>query len=365
MVDRIGIWSMTRSESGREVAVPLDEVQSTETEERLEELLVASPDVLIKGLRLIGRQVQTAGGPLDLLGVDPDGQIVLFELKRGTLTRDAVAQILDYASELLGRDPDDFADLIQTSSGRHGIDRIDDFSEWFSAEFPDVTEPDLTSLRLVLVGLGVDERAKRIVNLLARSGLDIQLLTFQAFRRGGEALLARHVETVDPQVRPRASGVGTKRGNRQLLDELAREQDVSDLLIEVAEFVEAQMGAYRWPNKTAFAYSLNDVTEDGRPTQRNWASLWVDTDSKGRILFSLPDRAIEASGGAVENLVETIPEARLTSSSWKPFELTITQESWPGLRPGLEELLSAVVAGWRERLEAHDGPRSVDTESAP
>lgn len=121
MSDRIGIWSMTRSDQGQEVATPLEELQSTETEQRLEDLLVASPDVLVKGLRLIGRQVQTSGGPLDLLGVDPDGAIVLFELKRGTLIREAVAQILDYAADLLERDSDDFANLIESSSGRSGI----------------------------------------------------------------------------------------------------------------------------------------------------------------------------------------------------------------------------------------------------
>ena len=66
--------------------------------------------------------------------MDPDGEIVLFELKRGTLTREAVAEILDYASDLLERDSNDFANLIESSSGRSGIDRIDDFAEWFSAE---------------------------------------------------------------------------------------------------------------------------------------------------------------------------------------------------------------------------------------
>ena len=37
---------------------------------------------------------------MDLLGVDQDGRLTVFELKRGILTRDAVAQSLDYASDL-------------------------------------------------------------------------------------------------------------------------------------------------------------------------------------------------------------------------------------------------------------------------
>ena len=72
----------------------------TDTEELLEETLVKNPGMLIPGLRLVGRQTPTEGGPLDLLGVDEDGRLVVFELKRGTLSRDAVAQIIDYASDL-------------------------------------------------------------------------------------------------------------------------------------------------------------------------------------------------------------------------------------------------------------------------
>ena len=64
-------------------ATPVEEVANTETEHLLEDLLVASPQLLEPGLKLIGRQVPTDGGPLDLLGVDQDGRITVFELKRG------------------------------------------------------------------------------------------------------------------------------------------------------------------------------------------------------------------------------------------------------------------------------------------
>ena len=88
-----------------------------------------SPDLLMDGLTLIGRQVSTDGGPLDLLGIDADGRLVVFELKRGTLTRDAVAQVLDYASGLATLDTVRFGALIEKHSGRHGVDRIELASE--------------------------------------------------------------------------------------------------------------------------------------------------------------------------------------------------------------------------------------------
>ena len=348
MSERILLWALGKSDKGREVAAELEELATAETEQRLEELLVTSPDVLIPGLRLIGRQLQTSGGPLDLLGIDPEGRIILFELKRGTLTREAVAQILDYGSDLLEHEPEDFAKLIENGSGRLGIDQIENFSEWFSTEFPEVSEPALDDLRMVLVGLGLDERAKRIVNLLARSGIDIQLLTFQAFRREDEVFLARQSETVEPRVRGLSSGGGGKEDNRRALEALAREHAVLDLFIEIADFVAERMPAYRWPNKTNFVYSLTEETEAGRPTQRSYAALWVDQKSQGRVTFSLPERAIEVASEVVNDAVMALPAARMTSSGgWTPFEMGITQDSWAEDKLELEKLLTAVVSGWQ------------------
>ena len=88
------------------------------------------PDLLIPGLRLVGRQTPTEGGPLDLLGVDEDGRLVVFELKRGTLSRDAVAQIIDYASDLDAKSDDEVAEHIAVHSGVGGVGEIDDFEAW-------------------------------------------------------------------------------------------------------------------------------------------------------------------------------------------------------------------------------------------
>ena len=96
-MQKIKLWSVESSGSTRKATAVAD-IDTTETEQQLEDLLVNSPDLLMDNLTLVGRQLPTEGGPLDLLGVDTDGRLVVFELKRGTLTRDAVAQALDYAS---------------------------------------------------------------------------------------------------------------------------------------------------------------------------------------------------------------------------------------------------------------------------
>ena len=134
------------------------------TESNGEDLMVNSPDLLMDNLTLIGRQLPTEGGPLDLLGVDADGRLVLFELKRGTLTRDAVAQALDYASDLAVLGEDKFARLIDEHSGQNGIEAREGFADWYQQEFQNEIGLLTNPPKIVLVGLGADERAPGIMN---------------------------------------------------------------------------------------------------------------------------------------------------------------------------------------------------------
>ena len=217
---KIQLWSVDRTE-GKLSATAVESVDNTKTEQDLEELFVASPDLLMDGLTLIGRQVSTDGGPLDLLGIDADGRLVVFELKRGTLTRDAVAQVLDYASDLAALDAVRFGALIEKHSGGSGVDRIEDFADWYRQEHPGESEFPLDRPRMVLVGLGVDDRGRRVVNFLAESQVDIQLMTFYAFREDGKLFLARQIEGESPRPDPgvRATKESNLRSRGALYDE--------------------------------------------------------------------------------------------------------------------------------------------------
>jgi len=58
-------------------------VKPTDLRERdeLEPLLVANPDIIEQGLRILSRQLMTDSGPLDILAVDSEGALVIIELK--------------------------------------------------------------------------------------------------------------------------------------------------------------------------------------------------------------------------------------------------------------------------------------------
>ena len=191
MAEELRLWAM----DGAGGATLLTHAGQTASEELLERTLLNNPKMVDEDLAVVGRQITVPGGRLDLLGVNGDGRLVVFELKRGTLTRDAVGQIIDYASYLDNLGDDDLAHFIARNSGHHGAEKIDDFNAWYRQGFPDIE--DFSSLRpvqITLVGLGVDPNANRMVRYLANGGMGISLLTFSGYHYNGQTLLARQVE---------------------------------------------------------------------------------------------------------------------------------------------------------------------------
>jgi len=68
-------------------------------EKDFEEWIEKDPRLLDAGLTVIARQLNVAGvGKIDLLCVDPQGRATVVEIKRGQLSRETIAQALDYAS---------------------------------------------------------------------------------------------------------------------------------------------------------------------------------------------------------------------------------------------------------------------------
>jgi RecB family endonuclease NucS len=66
----------------------------------LEPWLASNPEIIGPDIMVIGRQVTTKSGPIDLLAIDRSGNIVIIELKRAELPREALAQAIDYASDV-------------------------------------------------------------------------------------------------------------------------------------------------------------------------------------------------------------------------------------------------------------------------
>ena len=347
----IQLWSVDRNGSAGPNATLVGGADNTETEAILENILTRSPNLLASNLALIGRQVPTEGGPLDLLGVDEDGRLVVFELKRGILTRDAVAQVLDYVSDLAEMDSEQLGKLVEDYSGRLGIEKIDDFEDWYGERFPDSDGPSAQTPRATLVGLGVDDRARRVVNFLANTGVDIQLLTYHAFMNGGQLLLARQVETISPVIRqtPNRSPAPSKEGNLQILREQANSLGVTDFLEEVTRFLKETLPAYAWPGKMSHTFYLTERTEQGRPTQRAYVSLCLNTKARNALTLVLIPRAVEVAAEAVREFQDKFPEITSKNAKIGQVDITLVGDRWTSISKDILGVLTAVVHGWKTK----------------
>lgn len=178
---RHAIWKVSQS--------PQSLNESTLANEKLlEEMIVSSPSILSDELMLIGRQVQTEhGGFIDLLGLAPDGSLVLVELKKDRTPREVIAQALDYASWVKSLQADEIAAVYAKFAPSK--DLATEFKNRFGAELDEETLNE--GHQIVVVAASLDQSSERIVHYLSDFDVPINILFFQVFQNGSEQLLSR------------------------------------------------------------------------------------------------------------------------------------------------------------------------------
>lgn len=158
------------------------------TEQQLEEMIVAAPEILSGEWLLIGRQEQTSyGGRVDLLALTPDASLVLIEIKRNRTPREIVAQALDYASWVAGLTADKIAQIYRRFSGDGDLGEA--FRQRFGTELDEDTLNE--SHQIVLVAAELDDATERIITYLNDRDIAINVLYFQVFQCNNEQLLSR------------------------------------------------------------------------------------------------------------------------------------------------------------------------------
>ena len=349
-MDEIKIWTIDGSD-----VQEIQPTRQTESEQWLEENIVSKPELLMPGLTLVGRQTQTEGGPLDLLGVDSDGRLVLFELKRGTLSRDAVAQIVDYASDLEGMNLDALANHLANRSGTSGIEKIEDFKEWHTENTGADALEDLLPLRLFLVGLGVDDRTERMVSFLADKGVDISLLTFYGFEQDGKTLLARLMPVEgrgEPASHPTKRRLSIAERRESVFDN-AKKRGVFDLFVEIRE-----MFRENWHSSdesfNRFGLVVRLVGHAGARRRRAYARIDPEQE-RVRIVFFRP--AIELCMEEIRPFLREIhyttwPENRKRNPLDEPIpeiQFLVTANEWTVYKEKFIGLSRALYEAWMKR----------------
>lgn len=172
---------------------PLDDTMVTagrrETED-LERWILTEPTILGDDIIVIGSQVPTRSGPLDLLGIDFEGNTVIVELKRDMIPREAVAQAIDYASDVASWDIPRLSEACQALHDQP-------LEEFLGERLPDDVPLDALTLnqgqRLLVVGTSIEEPLQRMIEWLSDSyqmPVNALLLTYIKTESGDE-LLAR------------------------------------------------------------------------------------------------------------------------------------------------------------------------------
>jgi hypothetical protein len=131
----------------------------------LEKWIASRPEILGSDIAIIGRQVTTRSGPIDLFGIDRNGNTVIVELKRDKLPREALAQSIDYAANVAEWDIDRINEISLKYTGKNLEDLL-------SEEFDEKTIENLNinqTQRILLVGFSIEDSLDRMVAWLSNN----------------------------------------------------------------------------------------------------------------------------------------------------------------------------------------------------
>lgn len=180
-------------------------------EEDLREWILENPHpILGEDILIIGREVevQDIGDGIDLLGIDRDGNVVVIELKKGSLTGNVDFQSLKYAAYASywdwGQLSDQFEKFAGSKWGRGLYEEDVDFNEKLESFCND--EYDLNgNQRILLVGESIRERLDLVVRWLSDRNVEISVLEVEMLEDDDQLYL--DTEQIIPVPEDTVSGV--------------------------------------------------------------------------------------------------------------------------------------------------------------
>lgn len=189
MATEIKTWEIINGELS-EIDTSLAENGRKEKDD-LEKWIKTNPNIIGDNILIFGEQVWTKSGPLDFIGIDKHGNLVIVELKRDKLAREVLAQAIDYASDVANWEIENLNEICLKYSGNSLEDYIADY-------FDDIELDDLiinNAQRLLLVGFSIDEALSRMIEWLSSKydlGINAIILNYVKTSAGNE-LLSRTV----------------------------------------------------------------------------------------------------------------------------------------------------------------------------
>ncbi len=177
-------------ENGNEVkSIVIDEKQ-------LEKLFVKNSNILDPNWLIIGEQVYTeAKKYIDLLCMEPDGDLVVVELKRDMTPREVTAQAIDYAASVSKYTYKDILDIYKKYSEKYPTapkTLEEAYQKKFNNKFTLDDDTINQEVKMVIVASQMDASTERIINYLRdKYNVLINILFFNVYECEGKQIVGR------------------------------------------------------------------------------------------------------------------------------------------------------------------------------
>lgn len=323
MTEEIRLWKIERNGN-------LNEIQRDKlsVEDRLENWILKDISILSDNLLIIGNQIPTQGGPLDILCLDGNGDTVIIELKRGLTPREVTAQAIDYAScvkDLTADNLESFAKDYYSKTDGCGKTLEEMFKQQFGCDLPD----DINQRqRIIIVASNIDSSTERIIHYLSENyDIPINALTFQFFKEGDTEYLGR-VFLLDPEISESKMGkTGTKKRRPYLkYEELVKIAEENGVIEQYSKLLESLRTVFSGTSTNVSSLTFSVATENGR----NIVMGLVPTESTketGLRFYLYAKRLLDFTSISRENLVSALPS---DSKDWAYPGTTKFDELWSG-----------------------------------
>lgn len=120
----------------------------------------------------------------DLCALDKDGNLVIFELKRGTVLGDTTIQVMRYCQDYGQKNYFELADMYKKYSGDSNL--CEAHKEAFGLEKPLNIEEFNRKQKLVIVGCSSDSHLMDAVDYWQQKGIDIDFIPYRFYKINGE-----------------------------------------------------------------------------------------------------------------------------------------------------------------------------------
>ena len=228
MTQKIRMWEVTKNNALAEL-----QTSAIGLEEHLEDWLESDISILDENLLVIGRQVRTDfRGLIDLLCLDPSGNTVVVELKKGRTPREVTSQALDYASWVKDLETKKIKELA-SEYPKLNCSLNEAFELKFEADLPNMLN---LSHRSLIVAEAMDDSTERIVRYLSEMNVPINVATVQHFKdNDGREFLARTflVEPEIAEIRAQTRSGGQRLPNQAEMQIEADRRRVRELYDEI------------------------------------------------------------------------------------------------------------------------------------